>query len=176
MKKAEKWFLILLCLIILKIALISFYAGAEMHTSGATREETSTSDCAEELKLALIKEKEKLEKEKAALLAKKEELSFTEKKIEEQMTALRELIKNAEAKLQELKAIQDERFKLLIKTYSEMRPAKAAQLLMNMDKEMAVKILSQLKSSQVASILSSMPPDKAASLAEAMTGYPPKEY
>lgn len=64
----------------------------------------------------------------------------------------------------------------MVKAYAEMRPAKAAQQLMNMDREMAVKILSQLKSTQVASILSAMPPEKAASLAEALSGYPLKEY
>ncbi len=57
-----------------------------------------------------------------------------------------------------------------------MSPRKAAEQLLNMDKDMAVKILSQMKSTQVANILSAMPPDKAATLAEALSGVPPREY
>jgi flagellar motility protein MotE (MotC chaperone) len=176
MKRIEKIFLVILGLFFLKALLLAFYAGAEMSGSSIPQNATTAdSSCLEELRASLLQEKETLEAEKRDLLTKKEEVLLLEKRAQEQMAALKELINNAEAKLQELKGIQDERFKLLVKSYSEMRPSKAAQLLLNMDREMAVKILSQLKSSQVANILAAMPPDKAAALAEAMTGSPAKE-
>jgi len=176
MKRIEKIFLLILGLFFLKALLLAFYAGAEMSGSSIPQNATMRdSNCLEELRTFLLQEKEALEAEKRDLLAKKEELLLLEKRVQEQMAALKELINNAEAKLQELKGIQDERFKLLVKSYSEMKPSKAAQMLINMDRETAVKILSQLKSSQVASILAAMPPDKAAALTEAMTGTPAKE-
>jgi len=176
MKRIEKIFLLILGLFFLKALLLAFYAGAEMSGSSIPQNATMRdSNCLEELRASLLQEKETLEAEKRELLAKKEELLLLEKRVQEQMAALKELINDAEVKLQELKGIQDERFKLLVKSYSEMRPSKAAQMLINMDRETAVKILSQLKSSQVANILAAMPPDKAAALVEAMTGSPAKE-
>jgi flagellar motility protein MotE (MotC chaperone) len=176
MKRIEKIFLLILGLFFLKALLLAFYAGAEMSASSNPQNASmSYSNCLEELRASLLQEKEALEVEKRDLLAKKEELLLMEKRVQEQMAALKELINNAEAKLQELKGIQDERFKLLVKSYSEMRPSKAAQMLVNMDREMAAKILSQLPSSQVANILAAMPPDKAAALVEAMAGAPAKE-
>jgi flagellar motility protein MotE (MotC chaperone) len=176
MKRIEKIFLLILGLFFLKALLLAFYAGAEMSASSNPQNASmSNSNCLEELRASLLQEKEALEVEKRDLLAKKEELLLMEKRVQEQMAALKELINNAEAKLQELKGIQDERFKLLVKSYSEMRPSKAAQMLVNMDREMAAKILSQLPSSQVANILAAMPPDKAAALVEAMAGAPAKE-
>jgi len=176
MKRIEKIFLLILGLFFLKALLLAFYAGAEMSVSSNPQNVSmSTSNCLEEVRASLLQEKEALEVEKRDLLAKKEELLLMEKRVQEQMAALKELINNAEAKLQELKGIQDERFKLLVKSYSEMRPSKAAQMLVNMDREMAAKILSHLPSSQVANILAAMPPDKAAALVEAMAGAPAKE-
>jgi len=176
MKRIEKIFLVILGLFFLKALLLAFYAGAEMSGGSIPQKETSTdTGCFEEIRASLLQEKEAIEAEKRELLAKREELLLLEKRTQEQIAALKELINNAEAKLQELKGIQDERFMLLVKSYAEMRPSKAAQQLMNMDRVTAVKILSQLKSSQVASILAAMPPEKAAALAEAMTGAPANE-
>ncbi len=176
MKKAEKVFFIILALFFLKALLLAFYAGAEMSSPSFNKNSTpSDTNCPEELRSALLQEKEAIEAERRELLAKREELLLLEKRAQEQMAALKELMQNVNAKLEELKGVQDERFKLLVKTYAEMKPSKAAQQLMNMDRETAIKILSQLKSSQVASILAAMPPEKAAALAEAMTGSPAKE-
>ncbi len=140
------------------------------------KNENRTYHCPPEISDFLLLEKERLLKKQRELESRERELKLLEKRIEEQINALRQLSLEVEEKLNRISAIQDERVKLLVKAYSEMKPTKAAQQLMNMDKEMAVKILSQLKSSQVASILSAMPPEKAAILAEALSGHPPREY
>ncbi len=138
--------------------------------------DNATYNCPPEVSDFLLVERERLLQRLRQLESRERELKLLEKKIEEQINALTQLSVEVDEKLKKISAIQDERVKLLVKAYAEMRPAKAAQQLMNMDREMAVKILSQLKSTQVASILSAMPPEKAASLAEALSGYPPKEY
>lgn len=138
--------------------------------------DNATYNCPPEVSDFLLVERERLLQRLRQLESRERELKLLEKKIEEQINTLTQLSVEVDEKLKKISAIQDERVKLLVKAYAEMRPAKAAQQLMNMDREMAVKILSQLKSTQVASILSAMPPEKAASLAEALSGYPPKEY
>lgn len=138
--------------------------------------DNATYNCPPEVSDFLLVERERLLQRLRQLESRERELKLLEKKVEEQINTLTQLSVEVDEKLKKISAIQDERVKLLVKAYAEMRPAKAAQQLMNMDREMAVKILSQLKSTQVASILSAMPPEKAASLAEALSGYPPKEY
>lgn len=173
--KSRHLFQILFILILAKFVLGVVYVYSELKDQ-APKEGNFTYSCPPEIGDALFVEKERLLKRTIEIEAKERELKVLEKRIEEQMNALKELSAEVEEKLNKLSAIRDERIKLLAKVYAEMSPSKAAQQLMNMDREMAVKILSQLKSNQVASILSAMPPDKAALLAEALSGAPPREY
>jgi len=144
----------------------------------ALAEEKASSEkaCPPELFEGLRIEREKLEKKQKEIELREKRLKLLEKQVERRLTALLELENSIEEKLAKLQTIQTARFKLLVKSYSEMRPSKAAGLLVNMDPEMAVKILSAMKSDQVARILAAMPPQKAASLAEALSGYSPKEF
>lgn len=140
------------------------------------KEENILAGCPPEISEMLVLERAKLYEKAKELELREKELQVLEKRIHEQMAALKDLEATIDKKLSQIETIQDQRVKLLVKAISEMRASKAAEVLLNMDKDMAVKILSQLKSTQVASILSAMPPEKAASLSEALSGYPPKEY
>ncbi|MFN3406922.1 MAG: MotE family protein [Caldimicrobium sp.] len=159
----------------IKILLGLFYFLSET-TFVSAKEGSPLYTCPPEISDFLNLEKERLLQKEKELESKERELKLLEKRIEEEMNALTQLSQEVEEKLNRISAIQDERIKLLVKAYAEMSPSKAAQQIVNMDREMAVKILSQLKSNQIASILSAMPPDKAAAIAEALSGYPPKEY
>jgi flagellar motility protein MotE (MotC chaperone) len=173
--KGKTLFRAIVAIFLVKFSLGLIYIFSELPLLSA-KEAQPNYTCPPEISESLYFERERLLQKERALESRERELKLLEKRIEEQMNALNQLSSEVEEKLNRISAIQDERVKLLVKAYSEMRPAKAAQLLINMDKEMAVKILSQLKSNQVASILSAMPPEKAATLAEALSGYPPKEY
>jgi len=173
--RTKTLFKILGLLVMFKFLLGVVYVYSEYGLPSA-QEGNATYNCPPEFSNLLLLEKGRLLQRAQALEAKEQELRLLEKKLSEQMTALKELSQEVENKLNKISAIQDERIKLLAKVYTEMSPTKAAQQLMNMDREMAVKILSQLKSTQVASILGAMPPDKAAALAEALSGAPPREY
>ncbi|OAG28168.1 MotE family protein [Thermodesulfatator autotrophicus] len=131
--------------------------------------------CPKALYEALRIEKERLAKEKEVLSQKKEKLALMEKQIQRRLAALESLNEEVEQKLNELKTIKTKRFKLLVGAYGNMKPSKAAKLLEAMEPDMAIKILSALKTEQVARILSAMPPEKAASLAESLSGLPPRE-
>lgn len=175
MPKIKFFFRTIFFLFLLKFILGLFLLSQNLPLLSA-KVDNATYNCPPEVSDFLLVERERLLQRLRQLESRERELKLLEKKIEEQINALTQLSVEVDEKLKKISAIQDERVKLLVKAYAEMRPAKAAQQLMNMDREMAVKILSQLKSTQVASILSAMPPEKAASLAEALSGYPPKEY
>jgi len=171
---------LLLIVGILKVSLAFFFALSQVRAgfNEALAKEKTTSKvaCPPELFEGLRMEREKLEKRRKEIEIQEKKLKLLEKQIERRLTALLELENSLEEKLQKIRTIETQRFNLLVKAYAEMRPSKAAGLLINMDSEMAVKILSALRSDQVARILAAMPPEKAASLAEALSGYPPREF
>ncbi len=131
--------------------------------------------CPEALFEALRLEKEKLEKERLEIEKRKKDLALLEEQVRRRLATLKSLEEELEKKLNELREIKTKRFKLLVGAYGTMKPSKAARLIEAMEPEMAIKILSSLKTEQVARILSAMPPEKAASLAEALSGLPPRE-
>lgn len=166
------WFLMFLG--VTKFMLVTVLIFSEVNRVSAR--EGSNLACPPEFFEVLDLERAKLSEKAKEIELREKELELMEKRIREQMAALKDLETTIDKKLSKIEAIQDERTKLLARAISEMRAGKAAEVLINMDKDMAVKILSQLKSQQIASILSAMPPDKAANLSEALSGYPPKEY
>ncbi|AEH45672.1 MgtE intracellular region [Thermodesulfatator indicus DSM 15286] len=155
-----------------KFSLAVAEAKAEAKTQNGNEDIFS---CPKALYEALRIEKERLAQEKESLAQEKARLSLLEKQIQRRLAALENLNEEVEQKLNELKVIKTKRFKLLVGAYGNMKPSKAAKLLVAMEPEMAIKILSALKTEQVARILSAMPPEKAASLAEALSGLPPRE-
>ena len=156
---------------VLKICIFSFLLGNQVGSLQAKQpQEKIKYDCPPEFSKYLLAEKIMLKEKQEKLEAKEKELLLLEKKINEQMTKLKELEIIIENKLKEIRVINTERFQLLLKAISTMSPRKAAGILLNMDQKEAIKILSKLKSSQVASILSAMPPEKAAVFSQALSG------
>ncbi|WP_038057678.1 MotE family protein [Thermodesulfobacterium hydrogeniphilum] len=174
--KIKYLFWILFILGLAKFFLILFLLGFHTYNLEAKEKSFNKTGCPPEFSEILILEKKSLYEKEKKMETKEKELKLLQRRIQEQMMALKELEASIDEKLKKLQMIQDKKVKLLVKAVAEMRPSKAANVLLNMDREMAVKILSQLKSTQVANILSAMPPDKAAALSEALSGYPPKEY
>ncbi len=137
--------------------------------------EKTLPSCPEALFEALKAEREKLAQERKALEERKKNLALLEEQIKRRLATLKTLEEELDKKLTELRTIKNKRFKLLVGAYGNMKPSKAAKLIEAMEPEMAIKILSALKTEQVARILSAMPPEKAASLAESLSGLPPRE-
>ncbi len=148
---------------------------AEAQASAEKIKEEDSFCCPEALFQALRLEKEKLRQERLNLEKKKKDLALLEEQVRRRLATLKSLEEELDKKLQELREIKNKRFKLLVGAYGTMKPSKAARLIEAMEPEMAIKILSALKTEQVARILSAMPPKKAASLAEALSGLPPRE-
>ena len=175
--KLSRLVFLLLMVVSVKLAAGLYWWGLQLKAEPAwAQEEKTLPPCPPELFEALKVEQEQLEKKKQEIELREKRLRLLERQVERRLSALLELENSLEEKLQKIKQIENERFRLLVKAYGSMRPSKAAKLIVNMDQEMAVKILSALKSDQVGRILGAMPPEKAASLAEALSGYPPKEF
>ena len=186
--KISKWLPILLMVALLKVSVSGFYLfyarngkfalGLE-EAKAAPPKETPKKElppkCPEALFQALKAEREKIAKERRELEKKKRDLALLEEQVTRRLATLKTLEEELDKKLTELRTIKNKRFKLLVGAYGNMKPSKAAKLIEAMEPEMAIKILSALKTEQVARILSAMPPDKAASLAEALSGLPPRE-
>ncbi|WP_022852302.1 MotE family protein [Thermodesulfatator atlanticus] len=156
-----------------KIALPSPVSKA--YAEAQKSEQGSPFSCPEALYEALRLEKEQIAREKESLSKKQADLKLLEEQVLRRIAALESLEEEIDKKLNELRVIKTKRFKLLVGAYGNMKPSKAAKLLEAMEPNMAIKILSALKTEQVARILAAMPPEKAASLAEALSGLPPKE-
>ena len=114
-----------------------------------------------EKRAELRKEQEKLAKKKAELLAIQEEI---EKKIN-MLSRLRDEIR---AEVAKKKAMEDQKFKHLIKVYSSMKPQKAAGLIEKLDIKFSVDLLSRMKGDQVGSILSFVETERAAKITEGL--------
>ncbi len=139
-------------------------------------EKPAPTSCPQELFTALRAERERIRQRQKELEKRTKQVALLEEQISRRLASLASLEDEIDKKLQKLQAIKNERFKLLVGAYANMKPSKAARLLEAMEPEMAIKILSSLKTDQVARILSSMPPEKAASLAESISGLPPREF
>lgn len=161
-------------LALVKLSLLFGFLGTYVYNLEA-KQETTPGGCPPEFTEFLRLEKSRLYEKAKELEVKEKELKLLEMRIQEQINVLKELQASVEEKLNRIEAVRETRINLLVRAISEMKPSKAAEMLINMDRDMAVKILSQLKSNQIASILSAMPPEKAASISEALTGYPSKE-
>ncbi len=159
----------------LKIGFLTLLLGNQIAFLQA-KEKRPAYSCPPEFSEYLVIERNRLKQEAEKIEARRKELELLEKRIKKQIAVLKDLEVTIDEKLKQIEIINNKRFKLLVKAFSEMRPAKAAALLSKMDQNQAIKILSQLKSSQVANILSAMPPEKAAVLSEALSGAPPKKY
>ena len=129
----------------------------------AKTDEDNTEQETLDLKFLLMKKseleekEERIEKERANLLAIKENINA---KIAE-LTQLRDEIRSD---MTRKKAVEDQKFKHLIKVYSSMKPQSAATLIEKLDIELAVRLLSKMQGDNVGKILSFVEKDKAAEI------------
>ena len=174
--KVKNLFFFLLLLGLIKLLFLVFLTVFHVYALRAEEKKVVCTGCPKSFTQALLIEKEELAKKREQLKAKEKELQLLEERIKNELYSLKELEAEVDGKLKQLQVVRTKKLDLLVSAISKMQPSKAANMLINMDKDMAVKILSLLRSRQVASILSAMPPDKAAELSEALSGYPPKKY
>jgi flagellar motility protein MotE (MotC chaperone) len=105
----------------------------------------------------------------AELAAKEAALKAMEKSIDDKLAELKRTEAALKKLLDEADSLKDARIKRQVDTYMAMKPKQAAEVLSNMDQELAVKILTGMKPKVAGEIMTYVKTDKAAKLTEAMT-------
>lgn len=114
---------------------------------------------------ATLKEREAavVAKEKELAL-KEEELAKLSQQVDEKYTKLIALQQEVKTQLEDLNKERDQRFRNLIKIYSNMSASKVAPLLDKMEDADAVEILRAMKAEEVAKIMPKLDQNKAVRL------------
>jgi flagellar motility protein MotE (MotC chaperone) len=105
----------------------------------------------------------------AELAAKERALTAMEKSVDDKLAELKRVEASIKKLLDEADSLKDARIKRQVDTYQAMKPKQAAEVLSNMDQELAVKILTGMKPKMAGEIMTFVKTDKAAKLTEAMT-------
>jgi flagellar motility protein MotE (MotC chaperone) len=105
----------------------------------------------------------------AELAAKERALTAMEKSIDDKLAELKRVEASIKKLLDQADVLKDERIKRQVATYQAMKPKQAAEVLSNMDQDLAVKILTGMKPKVAGEIMTFVKTDKAAKLTEAMT-------
>jgi len=105
----------------------------------------------------------------AELAAKERALTSMEKSIDDKLAELKRVEASIKKLLDQADSLKDARIKRQVDTYMAMKPKQAAEVLSNMDQELAVKILTGMKPKVAGEIMTYVKTDKAAKLTEAMT-------
>jgi flagellar motility protein MotE (MotC chaperone) len=127
-----------------------------------------TSDEQEDLGDVLPKWSELKEKQQA-LNRREEELRRLEKTLDAKLREVKELQENIRKMLDEANVLKDKKIKHLIDVYSNMKAKQAALVLESLEEDIAVKILSGMRGRKAGEILSYVTPKKAALLSERLT-------
>jgi len=105
----------------------------------------------------------------AELAARERALASMEKSVDDKLAELKRVEASIKKLLDQADVLKDERIKRQVATYQAMKPKQAAQVLSNMDQDLAVKILTGMKPKVAGEIMTYVATDKAAKLTEAMT-------
>ncbi|MGE0631526.1 MAG: MotE family protein [Pseudobdellovibrionaceae bacterium] len=120
----------------------------------------------------------KLIERKKALDTREEEIARQEEELGKQKLELEKKIAEMEKVRGDISKILEDRVKRdneridnLVSVYSNMKAAKAANVLETLDKDLAVEILGRMKKKNAADILNAMKPEKTQSISEMYAGY-----
>ncbi len=172
-------------LIILKIALGSFFlhrvglnppllegraiAAENQKTPEGTTKKDEAVAKEEQIDLNFfIEKKAELKKEEESLAKKRAELLTIQEEINKKIALLTQLRNEILAEKARKKTIEEKKMRHLIKTYSAMKPQKAASLVEKLDIHFAVELLSKMKGDVAGSILSFVDVTKAAKISEGL--------
>jgi len=110
-----------------------------------------------------------LKRREDELAAKERALASMEKSIDDKLAELKRSEATLKGLLDQADVLKDARIKRQVDTYMAMKPKQAAEVLSNMDQDLAVKILTGMKPKVAGEIMTYVKTPKAAKLTEAMT-------
>lgn len=105
------------------------------------------------------------------LKAREAELKELEQQVQGKIKRLEEIEAAVKNDLASYKFVSSERIKHLVKIYSSMKPGAAANLMNNLDTDVAVEVFLGMKGDIAGGILSYMEPVKAAGITQRLVSY-----
>jgi len=121
------------------------------------------------VKVPETQEARSLKRREDEVVAKERALVAMEKSVDDKLAELKRAEASIKKLLDEADVLKDARIKRQVDTYMAMKPKQAAEVLSNMDQELAVKILTGMKPKVAGEIMTFVKTDKAAKMTEAMT-------
>lgn len=112
------------------------------------------------------KERQSLLNRETALASKEEQLRTLQKEAEDRLQELKALQLKVLEAVEEEKKIRSEHNRHLVATLTAMPPDRAARLLEKMEENVAIQILRNIKGKEAGAILAALPADKAARLSQ----------
>ena len=131
-------------------------------------------DCDSVMSVLLQKKKESLDRRERSIKARESDIQAAEARITEELAKLEQVRNEMRQAMQDLDAQQLEEVERLVKMFEKMRGKKAAAILEETEREVAVEVLRRMREKQAGEALSAMTPDVAAELAEIISQFPYK--
>jgi len=120
----------------------------------------------EEYEKSVMDKLRELEAQKTAVEAASQDLAAREAKLRARELALQEAARRASGPQESATSNHDGSFDELVQIFQEINPRRGSEILMQLPKELAVRILKALPQDQAASLLGRMDATKAAELTE----------
>lgn len=155
-------------LFVLVLLLVQVVGSASGASDGSQTAENNIASVAERrIVVQLQEQKRKNEQQAQALEKEKNELNLLRSEVDKKLDQLKVLRKQLAALVAEKDAKEQERILQLSKMYNKMDPLKAANIISELDKELAVQILGGMKSKSAGRVLANIVGKKAAALTRA---------
>ncbi len=116
------------------------------------------------IRSSIQKEVARLEQKEKMLQMKEMELKTLSREVDKKLAEMEKARIALTELLQEKRRLENEKAQALSKIYEKMEPAKAAQLLISLDKDLAVTIIEGMNSKKAGKVLNNMDPKVAAAL------------
>lgn len=129
-------------------------------------------DCDSVMSVLLQKKKEALDRRERSIKARETDIQAAEVRISEELAKLEQIRNEMRQAMQDLDAQQLEEVERLVSMFEKMRGKKAAAILEQADREVAVAVIRRMRNKQAGEAMAAMNPDTAAELAEIISQFP----
>jgi flagellar motility protein MotE (MotC chaperone) len=129
-------------------------------------------ECDTVMSVLLQKKKEALDRRERSVKAREADMVAAEERIKLELERVEQVRNQMREAMQGLDAKQLEEVKRLVKMFEKMRGKKAAAILEQTERDVAVEVLRRMRDKQAGETLSQMKPDTAAELAEIISQFP----
>ncbi|MCB0407058.1 MAG: hypothetical protein KDD34_02575 [Bdellovibrionales bacterium] len=115
--------------------------------------------------------KRELDQRETELEELERELNKQKQEVESRIQYLEKVRREIAGVLKDRVEVDQEKVNKLVEFYSNMKPSQAAQIISNIDEDLAIGVLSKMKKKNAAEILNMIEPQKAKKLSERFAGY-----